>query len=489
MLMSRTQTQAGSGVPKFALDVWETVEEGLNEVVKNIVWVKDFYEEVDTVEIHAQSLNVGRPIDPDKCLSKLFVLPEIQKDDGGVEIRFLITIAHQIADGLSILNWFGDFLRILNQPEDAIRREIEFGMGVDNLRKRLPPAQEDLYPKVRGSAARQRWFWAIARVLRYVRRPLPSIINPLFREQRLPSALIPPPVFNKIFDYSDAVAPPINTGYVTAVLSPTASAKTISLCRSINVSVGAGCFALAGLVMTKIYEERYPDILIEKRLPVTATFPVNLRALLDVNLPPDSCMLMGVTAGIVLNYVPSSLPLEARFRLVAKQANRGLRMYQKRLNGLKMSDGSLDSLVTGQIFTTAYLTQIERANALLPEQQKWGIGPQGKLAPRALQSIATCMVSSPGPMGVFLAPDRYDLEMVGIRDTEGTIKDFAADFRDIRVGVRSKKDHFAIGTVTDQRGTVGFGVSYDANAISEMAADRWKDAIEGLLEHGGKAKL
>jgi hypothetical protein len=64
-----------------------------------------------------------------------------------------------------------------------------------------------------------------------------------------------------------------------------------------------------------------------------------------------------------------------------------------------------------------------------------------------------------------------------------------ADFRDVKIGVRARDNEFLIGSSTSAEGIVGFGVSYDLNAISAEAAETWRETIEGLLEVREVAKL
>jgi hypothetical protein len=64
-----------------------------------------------------------------------------------------------------------------------------------------------------------------------------------------------------------------------------------------------------------------------------------------------------------------------------------------------------------------------------------------------------------------------------------------ADYRGLRMGVRAREGEFLVGSSTDAEGRVGFGVSYDENAISQGTARMWAETIGGLLEVDGGAKL
>lgn len=382
--------------------------------------------------------------------------------------------------GLSAYNWFSDFIHILNFSEQELELQIESGRQEEKIRERLPPAQEDLYPRLARNKARERWFWAIIHVLRHIRKTTPqSFTNPLRREEKLESPITFPPRFSKIFDYSERAKPPLNSGNITASLSPRASRRMMELCRSIHVSIGAGCFALAGLAMMTIYEQRFHYISEEKRLPFASGFPLDPRAFFGWKTPADSCML-AFSEGIIMPFLPTSLPIEGRFKLIASHANRELRMYQKRANGKGDSaQGNFDPHSPARLLANAYLSDIERSDSKLPEGMKWGVNPHGDLLPAAFQFRATCGVSSIGRTKQWLAAGRYDLDVVG--DGVGD-KDFAADFYDFKQGVRARDDEFLVGSSTDAEGRVRFGVSYDESAISPEMAVKWREVVEGLME-------
>ncbi|KAJ4345905.1 uncharacterized protein N0V89_012041 [Didymosphaeria variabile] len=485
MLMSRTLFNDSQRHRKFIVDLHGSIEEVLQDVLRSVVWVDDHYEKVDGNEMHRHAFNVGRIVEPEKCMSKIHVLPLVKRPDGSSEVRFLIVMGHQISDGLSAYNWFSDFVRILNLSEKDLESEIEIGRQEDEIRKRLPPAQEDLYPRVARNKARERWFWSIMRVLRHLRKTTPqSFTNPLRREERK-EVITFPPHFSKLFDYSEASKPPLNAGTVYASLSLLASKRMRDLCRSIHVSIGAGCFALAGLAMMTVHEERFPNIPDDKRLPFASGFPLNPRAFFGWNTPADSCML-AFSEGIVMPFLPSSLPIEGRFKLIASHANRELRIYQKRAKG-KNSDvqGGFDPHSPARLLANAYLSAIERSDAKLPDDMKWGVNPHGELLPPAFQFRATCGVSSIGRTAQWLAAGTYDLSVVGNGAEE---KDFAADFWDFRQGVRARDDEFLVGSSTDAEGRVKFGVSYDESAISPEMAGRWREVVEGLMEYNTEGR-
>lgn len=484
MLMSRTRLDEAKSQRRVVVDVQKSLEEVLEDVSQSTVWIEDHYEEVDALEMHRHALNVGRIVDPEKCLSKIHILPLVERADGGFELSFLTVIAHQISDGLSSYNWFSDFVRILNLSEKELETEIHTNRQEDVIRSKLPPAQEDLYPRVARTKARQRWFWVITHVLRHIRKPtVQSLTNPLRRDHRLQRPYAFAPSFSKIFNYDAAARPPLTSNIITAALSPAASARMMALCRSIHVSIGAGCFALAGMAMMALHEERHPDIPAAHRLPFASGFPLNPRAFFGWNTPADSCML-AFSDGIVMPFLPSSLPSEGRFKLIATHANRELKMYQKRAKGKTESDkGAWEPHNPSRLLANAYLNAIERADSKLPAHLRSGVVPHGSLAPPSSSFRATCGVSSIGRTAQWLAAGAYSLDLDDVADGKEA-KDLAADFLGFRQGVRARDEEFLVGSSSDGEGRVRFGVSYDESAISGVMAGRWRDVVEGLLEEG-----
>lgn len=489
LLLARVHDDPDTGTRGFAVDIPSSEDDAIKEVEENIIWIGDIYDEVDDTEIYHHSYNVTRIIEPRKCLSKLHVLPIKRLPDGTFSLRLLIVIAHQISDALSAYNWLSHFTRILNQPQPKVLASIKAALKPEAMLAILPAAQEDLYPAISGNRARQRWFWALIRVLRHVKKGLPpTFTNPLRREKRLERPIQLSPKFDRIFDYSEETQPPMSCGHVSAVLSASASARLIALCRSTKVSIGAGCFALAGLAMMVIHESLYPSSL---HPPFIASFPLNPRAFFTNPPPADSCML-AFSEGIVMPFLPSHLPVQSRFRLVAMHANRELRVYQKRLKSgtgkTATPPAILDRYSPGRLLAMGYVAQIERVEAKLPPQRRSSpcrepANPQGDLAPSTAGYGATCGVSSIGPLAASFKRGTYDVHHLPA-DT-----DFAADFRQVKLGVRARDDEFLVGSSTSAEGIVEFGVSYDANAISEERAELWKRTVEGLLEGRGEAKL
>jgi hypothetical protein len=193
--------------------------------------------------------------------------------------------------------------------------------------------------------------------------------------------------------------------------------------------------------------------------------------------------MLAFSEGIVMPFLPTSIPVEKRFVLVARHANRELRVYQKRVrqDGV-LGVGMFDKHSPARLLATGYLAQIERVNEKLPAERRTGVSPQGELKPRVGPYGATCGVSSVGSLAAYFRKGEYDLEKA-----EG--RDFVADYRGLRMGVRARENEFLIGSSSDAEGIIGFGVSYDENTISREAAEEWARTIEGLLEPENKSKM
>ncbi|KAF3038456.1 hypothetical protein E8E12_002169 [Didymella heteroderae] len=479
LLMSRHFDDPSSGLRHFAIDVPKGPHAALQDVEASTIWIEDHYASVDTHDIHDHALNVNRIIEPQRCMSKLHVLPLEKLPGGTYRLSFLIIMAHQISDGLSAYGWFKDLIRLLNLPACGIESEIKSALELDTFKANLPLAQEDLYPKILGNKARQRWIWAIIRVLRHVKHTLPpTFTNPLYREQRLIEPRPLKPTYTKVFAYEGPNMPPMSTGHISASLSAAASSRLITLCRSASLSIGAGCFALAGLAMMRLHALRHPHLAPEEMPAMTASFPLNPRAFFAAPPPAESCML-AFSDGVAMPFLPPWLPLETRFRMTARTANRELKMYQKRLRTTSTGavSAGLDKHSPARLLATGYVAQIERVRAKTPAERRLGFAnPQGKLA-AAAGHAATCGVSSVGSLKGYFRAGENDLN---------ADKDFVVDYRGLRMGVRAREGEFLVGSSTDAEGRVGFGVSYDANAIEPGAAEMWAQTITGLLERDAK---
>ncbi|PVH98131.1 hypothetical protein DM02DRAFT_596449 [Periconia macrospinosa] len=540
LLMSRVRDDE-NGRREFVIDVPVfDAEDVVKKVESDIVWMDEWFkpDEINEGEFYKHCMNVARVLDVTNSTFKVYALPARKvtnhpEAEDGVErydITFLIILAHQISDALSAHNWWRDFMKLLNTPEVTLKESLQKLLTVEEIESRLPPAQEDLYPTLSPSPTssasspsnntlslpRLRWYWAVLIILRSLRKPLPpSIPNPLYRRQRLEGPIALPQKYPQLFDYSPSAAPPMSSHHISAQLSAEASARLVRLCRSIGVSIGAGCFALVGLAMMELHQENQLLELQEEEkkkflpLPFTASFPLNPRPFFGLSTPitPDSCML-AFSEGIVMPYLPSStgLPIEARFKLVAKRANVELKTYQKRrlapsasTSGTSSAPESSNSNI-GTIFdphdpkrllATGYLTVIERVLSRLPPSRRHNFPTPPPSPLKSTQTAtspppvvrATCGVSSFGSTSAFLRRGEYDLNIHSGKEP----RDFAADYRASKQGVRARDNEFLVGCLTDEEGRVVFGVSYDWSAIAEDEAERWKECIEGLLEVNEKA--
>ena len=154
----------------------------LEEAKHNMVFVGEQYPDVDADLFCRHLMNTSRAIDPNSSLSRLFVLPARDLGAGRSQLDFVFIVAHEITDGLTVYNQNSHFLRLLNSSIADLESEVQHAsLDPDMLLTALPPAQESLYPPLTGSIARQRWAWAISRILRHVRTPPPASI-PLFDE-------------------------------------------------------------------------------------------------------------------------------------------------------------------------------------------------------------------------------------------------------------------------------------------------------------------
>lgn len=481
LMLARVLYNQHSAQRHFAVELLEDSQEALQRASKSVVFINDYYQNVDENDLYRHCLNTARVLSPDESLSRLFVLPLELLPNGNSRLHLLIVVAHEITDGLSIFYWMSHLIQILNTPLPELEKNLSFNLTRENVSSRLPPAQEDLYPPVSGSLARQRWFWAIMRILRHVRRPLPpTFANPLRRIQRLSSSVEMPPTYSRIFNYSPERKPLLNSFQCTASLSRKASSRFVQLTRAANASIGAGCFALVALTMMELEEVRHPDIPLSERRPFIASFPLNPRAFFGYSGPSDSCML-AFSDGIVLPFLASDLDIEGRFKLTARQAHRQLCTYQKRLRSTELNVGLAPRSVA-RLIANSYLVAIERGESKLPPEQRTGINPQGSYPANMISSGATCGVSSVGSVTHFFHPGMHKLEDVG------NAADFAADFRSIRMGVRARDNEFLVGSGTESD-SIRFNVSFDGNAIGEEAVRLWKQKIETMLDVNKMAKL
>lgn len=234
----------------FAIDMPKTTQEAVQDAKEHIIFMDRHYSIVDTQDFWTHSQNVARIIDPKSALARLFVFPLEATDNGTFNLRLLIVGSHQIWDGLTTFVWLRDLVHCLNKSEDDLEAQVATLLDRGNIRNRLPLPQEALYPPISGSPARQRWHWLITRILRHVRRPLRAgFANPLRRTMPL-KPVAHSPTYAAVLDYSKI--PPLNSFPLFATLAPRPTQRLHRLCREAKASIGAGCFALAALVMMEM---------------------------------------------------------------------------------------------------------------------------------------------------------------------------------------------------------------------------------------------
>lgn len=457
----------------FAVSVHGSSGQAIEDAGNHLVFVGDHYKEgVETMDFFRHVQNVGRVIDPEVALAKVFVLP-VEEIKGKKVLGLLFVIAHQISDGLSSYVWMRDLVKILNEPFDVLRERLTESIEPESLEKRLPLPQEALYPRIPGSPARQRWFWAVTRILRHVRKPLPvGFENPLKREQVRRGAVPLPPTYNRILDYSRT--PVLNTYPVSVHISAAGTQRLSRLCKEVKASLGSGIYALAALVAMEFHEQHHPYIKPEDRKSFITGFPLNPRAFFNSHNDPDS-MMLAFSDGISLPFVSSDLDLEGRIKLLARQAQRQLSSYQKRAKpeGHDATRQYLTSRGAGLVLANQYLLSIERANDSLPEHLREPVNIQGKYPARQNPTMQTHGVSSVG--------NREALISKGISNLNDPDKDFAADFHDMKGSVRPRDSEFLVGIGGTSNGLFSTP-SLDANAMDPVLVENWRQRFETVLD-------
>ncbi|KAK0255631.1 hypothetical protein LTR29_002057 [Friedmanniomyces endolithicus] len=450
----------------FAVDVPSTVNNAVEEAEHHLVHLNEHHDEVGWRDFWLHCQNTPRVVDPKKALAKMFVLPSERRaeSNGTSTLRFLTVGAHHIWDGLT------------TTPQQLEER-LQTLLDPDGVRVRLPLPQEALYPPISGARARQRWFWLLTRILRHVRTPLlAGFGNPLERQSSLPSTPLSP-IYAKALDYSRL--PPLNTVTCPVAIRQRPTQHLHRLCREVKASIGAGCFALSALVMMEMYEQLHPDIPLEQRRPFVSGFPLNPRAFFNHHVDPDSCML-AFCDGITLPFLPSSLPLDGRLRLLIRQAHRQLAAYQKRTRPAEAQAELryMSSRGAGRVLANQYIGSVERADQQLPEALRTGVNPQGGYAMKPNLSRQTCGVSSVGNRSSVISAKMYDVhDEARIVEQEG----FVADFRSIHAAVRAREGEFLVGIGGSDEG-LWADVSIDASSINVSLVELWKEKMESVLD-------
>ncbi|KAJ9610635.1 hypothetical protein H2200_005412 [Cladophialophora chaetospira] len=444
----------------------------LTEAAQHAVFVEDHSSRVDVKEFFIHTQNTRRCINPEQAMSKLYILPVTES-----QLHLVFIAAHQIVDGLTSSRWMASFIHLLNLSRQQLESETEALCSSTPL-TRFPPAQEALYPLIKGSEARQRWSWLLSRILRHTRRSNPAAFqNPLRRTDHLSRAAALNPKFPGVLDYSRL--PPQNTFPLTAVLSPASTRRISRICRDAKISVGSGCFALVAIVMMLFEEKRNPQIPLHERLPFVGSFPINPRPFLsgEPTTGKEDSLMLAFSDGITLPFLSSDLSLKGRIRLLGKMAHRQLRQYQKRPRS-KEEQIQMGSRSPTQLIPLLYLNTMEYLERKSQPERKRGWNIQGAYPAAVSPTMSTCGVSSVGARGSVLRKGMYDTSTELPEHV-----DVVADFRGQDSRVRAREGEFLVGVIGDD--VLRFGVSYDGCAIDPALAEQWKDVMERILEEPG----
>jgi len=475
----------------------------------SLVFLEDHFSHVDPYDFWLHAQNSSRVVDAAQSLSKCFVYPMTPPSQPGglTTLRFLAVMGHQITDGLTNYTWMRSFIHLLNKPLPDLHSALRDNITPNALLSRLPPPQESLYPPITGSLARKRWFWALTRILRHVRKPHPpGFPNPLARSTPLEKTPCLPQTYAPILSYTRP--PPLLTLPIFAKASPAAAARLTHLCRTARVSVGAGCFALAALSMMEFHERLEPTTPLNARKPFITGFPLNPRPFLREPVPAESLML-AFSDGIELPFLPSYLPLETRLKLLAKRAQAQLAVYQKRDPTAMLSADDDDagalryymgSRGPGRMLQTQYLGSLERAGEKLPAELRGENGssssggssnanPQGAYPMRPNSTLQTCGVSSVGRRDALIGPGMYNVQSLLNTCRTGSGKDFVADFKDIDAAVRAREGEFLIGVGGADESGLWVTCSADASALDPELMGEWRERLGEIFgELGGEER-
>ncbi|KPI40352.1 uncharacterized protein AB675_7629 [Cyphellophora attinorum] len=446
----------------------------------HVCYLEDHRKGVDAHDFYQHLMNSSRAIDPELALSKLFVLPYSSSKETSFTVNCVFVVAHQVCDGLTVHRWMSSFVDLLNLSD---ARLIERAASLASMSpvSSLPPAQEVLYHPVPGSVARQRWFWAIARILRHVKRPMPAAFqNPLNRSQPLQASNRFPTKY-EVLSYDRT--PALNNYAIAPTLDRRSTEKLVKLCRQAKISIGSGLFTLVALVMMQMEEERHPNIALEDRLPFHGSFPVNPRPFLagEPTAGKEDSLMLGFGDGVILPFLPKDLSFDGRFRLLGRQAHRQLKQYQKRPRTAE-EELSLGSRSPRQLLPSLYMATLERLQNWR-SAQPGTYNLQGAYPVAVPLSPATCGISSVGDRTQIIAPGKYDVTHLS------TDQDFVADFRDVSSAVRARNGEFLCGAASDREKTY-FMISVDSCAVDRGKAKHFKEVIETILEpRDTKSKL
>ncbi|KAG9850913.1 hypothetical protein KCU77_g7277, partial [Aureobasidium melanogenum] len=460
----------------FLIHPPESFQEAIKDATRSLSFVEPTQDERGLAKFYRHAQNTGRVVDADEFLAKLFIFPADENVGSKTSLKFLFVNGHQITDGLTNFTWLSHFVKLLNTPLKILKDAVNSLSHRASIRTRLPLPQEDLYPRISGSAAKKRWFWLLTLVLRHVKKPMPAAFpNPLRRATPLKEAIAMPRTYDSYLNYN--ARPPLNTFTCMAKVPRSATKSLHRWCREAGTSIGAGAFVLVAMVMMSLHEDLYPDEAPESRCPFIGSFPINPRPFFKHHEAPNS-MMLAFSDGVVLPFLPSSLDLETRFKVLVRQAHRQLALYQKREKAKESNSlAYMGSRGAGRVIAMNYVGAMERLRSKLPEELRHSLGhhsPQGDLAAAQNGSMATCGVSSVGRSGWRQGEFNVDGDL---REGEDA---FVADYRFSKQNVRARDGEFLVGVWGDDDG-IAANVSYDGNAIDEDMIREWQHRMESLL--------
>jgi hypothetical protein len=301
-----------------------------------------------------------------------------------------------------------------------------------------------------------------------------------------------PATYAKVLDYTKN--PLVNIYSATATLSQAATSRLQSLCRLAGISIGAGAFAPIGMVMMILHKRNQEQPCKFHELPCVAFFPVNARPFLTVQTTGcESSLMITFSDGLTLPLLPSDLDLEGHLKLLARQANQQLSIYQRRKPKLgsveaetdKKGDG-LGSRSASQMLLQLYLFTIDCEDLkLLAQNRSRAFNIQGSYLVHNGGSGPTCGVSSIGDRSRLIGPQAlaHGHHNKVSREAESNEGDFAAfNFIGIHCTVRAHGGEFLVSTAGDKRG-LAFNVDFDGNSIDPLKVrDEWKRLMEGFLD-------
>lgn len=463
----------------------EGSQDAIADAAKALSFVEPPMDDRGLAAFYRHAQNTGRVVNADEFLAKLFVFPIDNTADSKTSLKFLFVKGHQITDGLTNFTWLSHFVKLLNTPLAVLEDAVNKLSPRMSIQTRLPLPQEDLYPRISGSRAKRRWFWLLTLVLRHVKKPMPAAFpNPLRRIPPLEEPVAMPPTYDSYLNYN--ATPPLNTFTCMAKVPKLATQRLHRWCRDVGTSIGAGAFVLVAMVMMSLHEDLYPDEAPALRRPFIGSFPINPRPFFKHHEAPNS-MMLAFSDGVVLPFLPSSLDLETRFKILVRQAHRQLGLYQKRAKAKESSSiAYMGSRGAGRVIAMNYVGAMERLRSKVPEELRHSLGnhsPQGKLTAAQNGSTATCGVSSVGRSGWRQGEFDVDGELGEGEDA------FVADYRSSKQNVRARDGEFLVGVWGDDDG-IAANVSYDGNAIDEEMIREWQNRMENLLvERNIQAKL